>query len=112
MVDVEVEKNGDVAVVLLRDETLEATGVSEFKGTMEPILEESDKVVLDMSHIRFIDSMGCGVFISLLKRLQKKGGGLKICCITDPVESLFTLIGFDKLFGIFKTREDAVNAFK
>jgi anti-anti-sigma factor len=111
-VDFDVEQTGDIAVVLLPGETLEASNVKEFKGNMEPVLEQNAKVVFDMSHIRFIDSMGCGVLISFLKRLQQKGGGLKICAITAPVENLFTLMGFDKLFGIFKTREDAINAFK
>jgi len=55
--------------------------------------------------------MGCGILLSLPKELQQRGGGLKICCITPPVENLFTLMGFDKLFGIVKTREDAVKDF-
>jgi anti-anti-sigma factor len=111
-VNFDVEKNGDVAVVLLPEETLEASNVNDFKGKIEPILEENTKVVCDMSRVRFIDSMGCSLFLSLLKKLQRKGGGLRICCTTAPVENLFTLMGFDKLFGVFKTREEAVKAFK
>ena len=108
----EVEKSGGVAVVLLPGETLEASNVSQFKRLLEPILTENAKLVFDMSHLRFIDSTGYGLFISMLKRLQKKGGGLKTCCFTAPVENLFTLMGFDKLFGIFKNREDAIKAFR
>jgi len=111
-VSLDVEKSGDVAVVLLPGETLEASNVNQFKRLLEPILKENARVVFDMSHLRFIDSTGYGLFISMLKRLQKKGGGLKTCCFTAPVENLFTLMGFDKLFGIFKSREDAIKAFK
>ena len=108
----EVEKRGDVAVVVLPGETLEASNVNQFKRLLEPILKENAKVVFDMSHLRFIDSTGYGLFISMLKGLQKKGGGLKTCCFTVTVENLFTLMGFDKLFGMFKSREDAIKAFK
>ena len=108
----EFEKSGDVAVVVLPGETLQASNVNLFKQGLEPILTENAKLVFDMSHLRFIDSTGYGLFISTLKRLQKKGGGLKTCCFTAPVENLFTLMGFDKLFGIFKSREDAIRAFK
>jgi len=36
----------------------------------------------------------------------------EFCCITDPVDSLFKLMGFNQLFGIYESREDAVDAFK
>lgn len=110
--DGDVEKAGDVAVVLLLEETLEASNINEFKDKMEPVLEENTKVVCDMNRVRFIDSTGCSLFLSFLKRLQKKEGGLEICCPTAPVKNLFTMMGFDRLFGIYKTREEAIGAFK
>jgi anti-sigma B factor antagonist len=111
-VDFSVEKVGDVAVVLLAGETLEASNVNDFRGNMESILEENVKVVCDMSRVRFIDSMGCSLFLSFLKMMQQKGGSFRICCITAPVKNLFTLMGFDKLFSLFKTREEAIGAFQ
>ena len=111
--DFDIETIGDIVVVLLPGETLEANSTLEFKQGIEPLLEETTKVVFDMSQIRFIDSMGCGVLLTSLKKLKDKGGGgLKLCCITDPVDSIFKLMGFDRIFSIFEMREDAVNAFK
>ena len=108
----EIEISGDIVVVLLPGETLEARITQEFTQNIEPLLEENTKVVFDMSRIRFIDSMGCRVLLTSHKRLKDKGGGLKLCCITDPVDSLFNLMGFNRLFGIFETREEAVGAFE
>jgi len=107
----EIEISGDIVVVLLPGETLEARITQEFTQNIEPLLEENTKVVFDMSQIRFIDSMGCRVLLTSHKRLKDKGGGLKLCCITDPVDSLFNLMGFNRLFDIFETREEAVGAF-
>ena len=108
----DINKIGDVAIVLLPGDTLEASNLQDFKANMEPVLEANNKIVFDMSQIRFVDSTGCGAFLSFLKMLKNKGGGLKLCSITDPVQALFNLMSFDKLFGIFKTREDAVKAFE
>jgi len=107
----DTEKIGDVTIVLLPGETVEASNLQAFMGNMAPILEANNKVVIDMSRIRFIDSTGCGALLSFLKMMQNKGGELKLCSITDPVNSLFNLMNFDKLFGIYKTREGAVKAF-
>lgn len=110
--DFDLEIFSDIVVVHLPGETLEASITLEFKQGIEPILEKNTSVVFDMSQIRFIDSMGCGVLLTSLKKLKDKGGGLKLCCITDPVNSIFKLMGFDRIFSIFEMREDAVNAFK
>ena len=109
--DFNTETIGDIVVVVLPGETLEASITQEFKQGIEPLLEENTKVVFDMSQIRFIDSTGCGVLLTSFKRLKDKGGGLKLCCITDSVDSIFKLMNFDRLFDILEIREDAVNAF-
>ena len=99
-------------MIRLAQETLEAGNINDFRDRVEPVTEKYVKVVCDMGQVRFIDSMGCGLLISFLKQLQKKGGGLKICCVTTPVQNLFSLMNLDKVFGIFKTREEAIKAFK
>jgi len=110
-VDFDVEKTGDVAFVILSEETLEASNLDDFRDSLGPLLEQNDRVVFDLSQVRFIDSMACGLFLSFLKQLQQKGGGLKICCTTASVRNLFKLMGFDKLFGLAETREDAAKEF-
>ena len=110
--DFNIEAIGDIVVVTLPGETLEARITQEFTQNIEHLLEESTKVVFDMNQVRFIDSMGCRVLLITHKKLQNKGGGLKLCCITDPVTSIFNLMCFNQLFSIFKTREEAVGAFE
>ena len=110
--DLNIEIIGDVVVVILPGETLEANITQQFEQDMEHLSEETIKVVFDMNQIRFIDSMGCRVLLTTHKRMQNKGGGLKLCCLTDPVFSIFNLMGFNELFSIFKTREEAVSSFE
>ena len=110
--DFNIETIGDIVVVLLPGETLEASTTQEFKQGIEPLLEENTKIIFDMSQIRFVDSMGCGVLLTSLKRLKDKGGGLKLCCITDAMASIFKLMDFDQLFGIFKNKEAAISDFE
>jgi anti-anti-sigma factor len=71
--DVDVEKGGDIAVVLLSEETLEASNLDDFRDRMEPVLEQNARVVFDMSRVRFIDSMACGPFYPFSKSCNKKG---------------------------------------
>ena len=110
--DFDMETIGDIVVVILPGETLEARITQKFSQDIEHLLEECTKVVFDMHQVRFIDSMGCRVLLTTHKKLLNKEGGLKLCCITDPVSSIFNLMHFNQLFSIFKTREEAVRAFE
>ncbi len=84
----------------------------EFKRDIAPLLEEDAKVVLDMSRLRFVDSSGLGAFISCLRKLNAKGGDLKLFGLSKQVHAVFELVRMHRIFDILGTREDAVRAFE
>lgn len=108
---IEVRKRGDVAVAKARGEVLDASNADEFKRDMRPIIEEHERVVLDISNIQFVDSSGLGAFLLCLKQLESAGGGMKICGMTRPVRTLFELVGMHRICGVYDNVDDAVKAF-
>jgi anti-sigma B factor antagonist len=58
------EDVGQVTVVVLDIDILDAGNAKEFKADMSPILEKSSKVVFDMSSVNFLDSSGCGALLT------------------------------------------------
>ena len=103
---------GDVAVIVLSGQILDAGNSQEFKDRIVPLLEENQRVVFDMGALQFVDSSGCGALLSCLRRLKAEGGNLKLCCVSMQVKSLFKLIRMDKILDIFSTRDEAVKAFQ
>jgi anti-sigma B factor antagonist len=69
-----IEKVGEVAVVELRGEQLDASNVADFKRDIAPVLEGNSRVVFDLSQLRFVDSSGLGAILSCLRRLNGAGG--------------------------------------
>ena len=106
-----VETFGEVAVVSLHVEQLDVANADDVRAAIEPVLVDHAKVVLDFARVEFIDSRGCGVILSCLKRLAERGGDLKICRVTEPVRSVFSLIRLHKMCDIVDTREAAIRAF-
>src|SRR6185503_4649962 len=104
------EKIGDVTVVVLPGEQLDAGNAKEFKRDIAPVLEPCSKVVFDLHELRFVDSSGLGAILSCLRQLNAKGGDLKLCEMTRPVRALFELVRMHKIFDIHATRNDAVQA--
>ncbi len=110
--EMRIEKMGEVTVVVLPGERLDASDATEFKRNIAPVLEGNSKVVFDMSQLRFVDSSGLGAILSCLRQLNANGGDLKLCGLSKPVRALFELVRMHKVFNIFNTKEEAVNALQ
>ena len=106
------DKVGNVTVVTVQGEHLDAGNTKDFKQDVSTTVEPNAKVVLDLSRVQFVDSSGCGAILSYLRQLKSAGGDLKLCAVTKPVRSLFELVRMHRVFDIFNTREEAVKAFQ
>jgi anti-sigma B factor antagonist len=109
--EIGVETMGGVAVVTVPVEELDAGNTVEFKRDVAPVLDASTKVVLDLGRVRFMDSSGLGALLSCLRKLNERGGDLKLCAISKPVRTVIELVRMHRIFDIYVTREEAVRAF-
>jgi anti-sigma B factor antagonist len=100
-----------VAVLTVPVEDLDASNAEEFKRDMAPVVDAHTKLVVDLSRLRFVDSSGLGAFISALRKLNAKGGDLKLCGMAKPVRAVFELVRMHRIFDIWATSEEAVRAF-
>ena len=110
--EIAVENIGDVTVVVLPVEELDAGNAGKFKLEIAPLLEANTKLVFDLNDLRFTDSSGLGFFLSCLRKLQAKGGDLKLCGMSKQVRMTFELVRMQKIFNIYGTKEEAVRAFE
>lgn len=106
-----VELEGEVAVVTVPLESLDADNAKEFKKEISPVLENYTKVLLDLRQLQFVDSSGLGAILSSLRALTAKDGDLKLYGVTKKVRALFELVRMHRLFEIFNTREEGIQAF-
>jgi anti-sigma B factor antagonist len=106
------ESFGDVAVVTLTEEQLDASNADDFRQSLAPVLADFHKVVLDLGRLQFVDSRGCGAILSCLKATTEAGGDLHLCSVTRPVRTVFDFIRLHRICDIFDTKEQAVAAFK
>jgi anti-sigma B factor antagonist len=109
--DIAVETIGDVAVVRIPVEELDASNVGEFKRDMAPVLEANSKLVFDLHRLRFTDSSGLGAFISCLRHVNARNGDVKLCSMSPQVRAVFELTRLHRIFDIYSTPEEAIRAF-
>ncbi|TCO09095.1 STAS domain-containing protein [Natronoflexus pectinivorans] len=65
---------------------------------IEHLSKNNYKIVLDLENIRFIDSTGIGVLISILKSTRENNGSFILQNVNKDVMSLLSLMKLDKVF--------------
>jgi anti-sigma B factor antagonist len=85
----------------------------------EPVKEElkslfnkpDTRLILNLEGIRFIDSSGFGVFLSILKTANNNHGQFKLCNIETEVMELFRLLQLHNVFEIHNNLEECISSF-
>ncbi len=109
--EIAVESFDGVAVAAVPVDELDASNAGEFKRDIAPVLQANARLVLDLRRLRFVDSSGLGAMLSCLRQLSAKNGDLKLCGMSKQVRALFELVRMHRIFDIYGTREEAVDAF-
>lgn len=105
--EIVVEQLHAVAVVACQG-SLDASTIAGFKERTQALLDQDVRyIVLDASQLTFIDSMGLGVIISLLRKVKAHGGDVKVAAPTPDVRSIFEITRLNRLFDVCTTRDDA-----
>ncbi|MBK7366754.1 MAG: STAS domain-containing protein [Candidatus Eisenbacteria bacterium] len=101
-----------VLVVKPLEQALDAYAASPFRERMaEFVAQGSRQIVLDLSHVNFLDSTGLGAIVSSLKRLEGNGV-MVICNAGEMVTDVFRLTRMDRVFPITATVEEAITVAK
>ncbi len=98
----------NMAIITLDPETV---NTEKFKASLMPIVIKHKNLIFDMSQIKWIDSKGCGVLLTCLRKLNVSGGDLKLCSVRKSVLTLFELIRIHRIIEIFATQEEAAASF-
>jgi len=109
-------KNGR-SYALMSAEVLELRGDIDLNekpkvaAQLEPLIERQiTGIVIDLSHVVYVDSSGLAIFIDALQRVQQYGGRLALAGLQENVRLVFQISKLDKVFKIFDDSQSALAA--
>ncbi|GAU78047.1 STAS domain-containing protein [Fusibacter sp. 3D3] len=100
----EKQINGD-RIKLTLTEGLTANNVPKFNESLKQLIkpEEAYKaLILDLSQIDNIDSVGVTFVISLFKQMKRNEKAFKVSGASDDIISLFKLMKLDQFFEMIE----------
>lgn len=77
------------------------------KKTIESMTQ---KIVVDLSHVQYMDSSGVATLIEGLQLARTSGRELLLCSLTQSVEAVLQLSKLDQIFDIFPSKELAIES--
>lgn len=109
--NIDVERQGDISILHCGG-SLDADSVMGFKKIAYELVDKgSVRLVIDCANVTFVDSMGLGVLISLLRRARSKQGDVKVASLTDDVRTVFEITRLHRLFDVCADSQTAVRQF-
>ncbi len=73
----------------------------------EPIRNKQTALIVDLTELDYIDSVGIGVIVGIQIKLREKKCECSLVCRKGEILRIFQLIGLDKSFEIFLSLEEA-----
>jgi anti-sigma B factor antagonist len=99
---------GDALVVAVQDQRIDAAVAVRFKSRLMELAETpSERVILDLSNVDFLDSSGLGAVVGAMKQLGR-ARRLDLAGMTPTVEKVFRITRMDRIFRIYPSAEAAL----
>ena len=107
------KKINNVTVVKFNDiDRFNALIAEPIKEQLKSFFNKPDtRLVLNLEGIKFIDSSGFGVFLSIMKTANSSHGQFKMCNIRPEVMELFKLLQLHNIFDLYDTQEECIESF-
>ena len=112
--NIEQREVRDVMVLsIMGDITMCGTGDSPVADKVRSALHEGhDRFVLDLGHVRYVDSAGLGELIEAFSAVRNRGGALKLLNVTKRLNNLLILTRLLTLFDCFDREAEALASFE
>ncbi len=107
------QTRGDVAVVHVSGKLMGGPESENLRNEVKRLIEEGvKKFVINLKGVPWINSTGLGALMSVYTSVQRSEGSLKICHVSDRIQSLFMITKLLTIFDTHPSEEEAVAAFE
>ena len=104
------DHRSDVAVLHLSGE-LDADTATTLRSALADLLENPvPRIVVDLTDLKFCDSVGLSAFITSKQVITARGGWLSFAGVNPFLSQLMETVGLSRYFAIFPEVDDAIAA--
>jgi anti-sigma B factor antagonist len=111
-VKVKTQMEGDVAIVHVSGKLMGGPESENLRDEVKRLLDEGgNKIVINLKGVPWINSTGLGALMAVYTSVQKSEGTLKLCHVSDRIQSLFMITKLLTIFDTYHTEKEAIESF-
>jgi anti-sigma B factor antagonist len=112
MITIGIHYAGTIASLDMRGKFIKGQGGFQLQMLVDKVMQAgTNKMLLNLTEVPIIDSMGIGEIVRAFKRVQEAGGTLKLVGVTDRVYGALKITQLLDLIESFDTEEEALASF-
>ena len=110
---VEVKEHNDIVVIDIKGNLMGGPETAAVHDKVKELVDQNKKkVVINLAHVKWMNSSGLGILMGCLTSMRNAGGDLKLCGVTEKVQSLFMITKLVTIFDTYSDSKEAVKAFQ
>ncbi len=90
----------------------EDNGTQLIEAVNEAVSHKVVTCIVDISELRYINSSGIGVLITILTKFRNKGGDVYLMNPSDSVKKLLAITKLNAIFTVVSSEEEAISLSK
>lgn len=107
---IDVSEERGVLVVSIKG-PVDSITLDEFKGALDDVFKNAGaKVLLDCSHLKYINSRATGMLMKYRRHVYAKGGRLALCGLDKKIGRMLDLLGLNKILRRYDSKDEAIQA--
>jgi anti-sigma B factor antagonist len=106
------EKNSILFIQLKGDLIGESNGMELVDLVNDKLNQEVNSCAIDLSEVRYMNSSGIGVLITILTKFRNKGGEVVLINPSDQIKKLLVITKLNAIFNIVNNEEEALVKLK
>lgn len=111
MLTINSEQQGHVSVIAVKGR-VDGFSAPQLETALQDVIKAKQyKIIVDMSETEFMSSAGMRALLKARMDTQDKKGELRLAAPTPFIMDSLKLVGLDKLFKIYDTRDAALAGF-
>ena len=111
---VSIQPHAEAVWAIIHPETLDETSIQQMQTDVMAAATQTANlpVILDMSNVNFVPSIGLGVLVTLMRSIKKEGRRFILVGLQPEVRATLALTHLDKLLEIYPRFEDALSRLR
>jgi anti-sigma B factor antagonist len=112
--ELNLESIGEVTLATVRLSELSTTVTDKLLLHLKHKIEsgKAPRLVLDLSAVKFVDSVALGTLVVMLRRIKQAQGRLALAGMSGHVLNVMKVTGLEKVFQLYPTLGQALAAVK